>query len=261
MSRQSTVLAALGSRLIALIVLSMACVGLAQHSNEELDAAAVFERYIDATGGRSAWSHIVNRVVHSTMSMPAHDLEIEMTVTTARPNLRRSVLLSEMTGRIEKGSDGQIVWQTDPSGHSEIKTGDARDNYLRESVVNKYLDWRKSFKQIALEGSGQVDGVAAWIVRAEPPRGPTQRLFFAKKSGLLIQLAVSSLSPSGELSAKAIFSDYRDAGGVLMPFQVTITLPGSERLVTVQSVETNITLPEGFFAPPPELRAQPVRGN
>jgi len=65
-------------------------------------------------------------------------------------------------------------------------------------------------------------------------------------------------SPLGLNPTQIDYSDYRDAGGVKIPFRRTITRPGVSFTIQVEPTEQNVPIDPAKFAPPTaEKRSSP----
>jgi hypothetical protein len=82
-------------------------------------------------------------------------------------------------------------------------------------------------------------------------------LFFDKQSGLLLRELRYSDSPLGFNPLQIDFSDYRDSGGVKIPYRWTQSRPGNHFSIQVESSEQNVAIDDAKFAPPPPTAAPP----
>jgi outer membrane lipoprotein-sorting protein len=96
-----------------------------------------------------------------------------------------------------------------------------------------------------------IDGRATWLVIGQREGKPDVRLFLDKQSGLLLRLVRYTDSPLGLNPLQIDFADYRDSGGVNIPFRWTQVRPGNHFTIQIESVEPNVPLDDAKFAPPP----------
>lgn len=92
----------------------------------------------------------------------------------------------------------------------------------------------------------------AWIVTASLREGVRQKLWFDVENGLLVRRQILTKSPVGELPLQTDYSDYRDAGGVKVPFTVRVSSIdpwiGSTRKLT--EVKAGVAIEDAEFAKP-----------
>ena len=77
------------------------------------------------------------------------------------------------------------------------------------------------------------------------------RLYFDAQSGLLVRLIRYTETPLGRLPTQVDYADYRDADGVKIPYQWSISRPGNRFTIQVESVQQNVAVDDSKFAPPP----------
>ena len=58
-------------------------------------------------------------------------------------------------------------------------------------------------------------------------------------------------SPLGLNPLQIDFTDYRDSGGVKIPFRWTQARPGNRFTIQLESSEQNVPIDDAKFAPPP----------
>ena len=94
----------------------------------------------------------------------------------------------------------------------------------------------------------------AWIVTASLREGVREKLWFDAENGLLVRRQILTKSPVGEIPLQTDYSDYRDAGGVKVPFTVRVSSIdpwiGSTRKLA--EVKAGVAIEDGEFAKPKE---------
>lgn len=113
-------------------------------------------------------------------------------------------------------------------------------------------DWRREFEQARVLKRVEVDGGPTIIVvHAAPKEGRQRLLYFDAATGMTIGYdQVYEIAGLGMIGAEVRFSDYRDIGGVQIPFRVT-TKYATPVLGTVtfqvEKIETGLELDEDPF--------------
>jgi photosynthetic reaction center cytochrome c subunit len=101
-------------------------------------------------------------------------------------------------------------------------------------------------------GKGKVGDQEAWTITM--PFGSTgrQRLFFDAQSGLLIRRIRFTTTPIGNVPQQTDFSDYRDAGGINLPFVVRVDTidPRAGATRRYSEIKTNVKLDDAMFRQP-----------
>jgi len=84
------------------------------------------------------------------------------------------------------------------------------------------------------------------------------KLYFDPQSGLLVRMVRYNDSPLGLNPTQIDYADFRDAGGVKIPFRWTIARPSGSFTIQVEQADQNVPIDPGKFAPPaPEKRSSP----
>jgi len=147
------------------------------------------------------------------------------------PNLRFSSHVSQNKVIALYGCDGRVAWQIDanlnrtetppkPGSASECEAGfkPALSGLLESKPKMRLL------KEKAVEGS------MAWEIKIDDPKSP-EKLYFDTKTFLLLR----SQRPESSVT----YSDYRDVGGIKIPFKVTLAFMNSKLVTTVRELKIN----------------------
>lgn len=219
------------------------------------DAEKILARYVDVTGGADAYEKVSNRVTKSTLEMPAQGISMDMTIYHSRPNSFYALIESELTGKIERGTDGETAWEKTVMMGPRILEGQEKEDLLRQATFDQLVRWRDLYEKAEAAGTEEVDGRPCDNVILTPKSGKPQTYTFDRESGLLIKVALTVESPMGVIPVVTYMEDYRSVEGLLMPFRSRVESLGQERFVKVNSVEHNVELPADRFDIPAEIIA------
>jgi len=254
---------ALGARL-ALATL-LAAVGLAlamgAATAAEPTAASLLDGYVEAMGGKAAMEKIHNRVTHGKMEVAAQGIEMKLTLYSARPNLSYSLIESEMVGKIEKGSDGEVYWEMSAMMGAQVKEGQERIDYLRDSTFDKWIHWREIYPEVEYAGAETLDEKPVHKVVVKPESGEAQTLYIDQSSNLAVRVDMTFETPMGVFPVVSYLKDYREIDGILIPYMMELEVMGQQRLITTDRIEHNVELPADRFALPPEIVAIVEKGD
>ena len=203
-------------------------------------AEAVLERYVEATGGRTAYDKIRNRVVHATLEIARQGIRLEMTVYAAKPNLFHMTMNSDLTGKIEQGIDGQVAWSKSVTQGPQLLEGEQKEALLREA---------------RLAGPEQVDGKPCTKVVLTAKSGKPVTLFLDEATSLLVRTDMVTVTEAGEVPMRIRLQDYREVDGLKLPHRSIIEALGQERVLQVNRIEHNVDLPADRFALPDDVKA------
>ncbi len=76
------------------------------------------------------------------------------------------------------------------------------------------------------------------------------RLYFAQESGLLVRMVRYTNLPYGFITTEIDYADYRDVGGIKMPFRITKTWVDGRSVVEFKSLQVNVPVDASKFSKP-----------
>ena len=90
------------------------------------------------------------------------------------------------------------------------------------------------------------------VVQGTGPRGILCNLYFDKESGLLVRMLRYGKSPIGRVPTQVDYADYRDVGGIRIPFRMIFAWMDGRDAIQLSEVETNVPIDEASFGRPSE---------
>ncbi len=250
----------ISSRLIGLLLMlvlpAFAGPGLVGASEDAAPtAAAILDGFVEATGGEAAYAKLNNRVGKVKIDLAAQGIAFTMTVYHARPDKMYSVAESEAIGKIESGSDGDVVWESNLMTGSQIKEGEERAFILRSSALDSVVRWRDHFKEVEYAGLETIAEKPCHKIVLTPEEGKPETRYYDQETHLLVKTEFTLVLPMGPIPMEIYASDYRSVDGILMPYHARIITMGMERTATTESIEHNVELPADIFDLPEEIQA------
>ncbi|HKS94658.1 MAG TPA: hypothetical protein VJV74_00840, partial [Terriglobia bacterium] len=119
---------------------------------------------------------------------------------------------------------------------------------------------KQNFSQLRLARPEKVGDAEAWVLMGIKPGQPPVKLYFDKQSGLLVRMVEYIDTPVGRNPTQIDYADYRDSGGVKVPFRWTIARPLGRFTIQVNQMEQNVPVDDAKFAMPP-APASPAAGH
>lgn len=185
-------------------------------------ADEILARAVQAVGGEEALrAHRSSRMT-GTFLMPAQGIQGEMTLWATAEGVMYSRVLIEGIGVMEEGVDGDLAWSKDPLTGPRIKSGveaiqakRAADFYLLLNLTSHYAT-RETVRRT------EIDGVPVIEVRLAPAEGPEELAWFDPTTGLELGSKMTLQTAMGDVTVTSMSSDFRDVGGVKIPFQTTM---------------------------------------
>jgi hypothetical protein len=102
-------------------------------------------------------------------------------------------------------------------------------------------------------GKATIDGHEAWTVGATINEQSRERIWFDATTGLVLRRLVTITSPVGQIPTQTDYEDYRDVGGVKIPFTVRVSSVngGASSTRKYSSIELGAPVDAKLFAAPP----------
>jgi hypothetical protein len=211
-------------------------------------ADQLFDKFVEAVGGRAALEKAKTRVSKATQTTTdgrATNLEIAQ----APPN---KILLTATSpqGTQTRGYDGAKGWMQGPRGVAEL-SGDPLNQLLRWADFNWPLTLKSRFTATRL-GQEKIGDREVYVVTGQLSDTKRERLYFDVQTGLLMRDVVLEQSLIGNIPSQVDYEDYRDVGGVKLPFTVRLSLvdPWSSWTRKYSEIKADVPVDEKKFAMP-----------
>jgi len=210
-------------------------------------ADQLLDKYLSAVGGAAALQKVSSRVEKGKITANGHEFPIE--VYAKGPDKRISVMHMP-NGESTTAFNGTQGWLNNggrPHLMSPAENDAARidaDLYFPQHVKSLY----KKFTTLPGE---KIDGQDTWLVVGRSEGQPPLRLYLDKDSGLLVRLVRYAETPLGRNPTQIDYANYKDADGVKIPYQWTLSRPGNRFTIQVTDVQQNVPVDDAKFNPPP----------
>jgi photosynthetic reaction center cytochrome c subunit len=247
-------------------------------------AEQIIDKYIQAIGGARHLAGLKSYIAKGTsVGFGGFGGGAQVTLYAKAPDQRTLVIDFKDTpgrGDTTRSYDGRIGWLRTPLnvlGEYELSGGeldgarlDAEMSFpgqikqiltkLRVSLpttINELPAPSSQASKVASVGIGQDRLVDA--VQGNGPRDLLVSLYFDHESGLLLRMVRYAKSPIGRVPTQVDYADYRDVGGIKMPFHMTFAWLNGRDAIDLNEVRTNVPIDPAVFGKP--ATAQTLSGN
>jgi hypothetical protein len=213
-------------------------------------ADQVLDHYVNAIGGRAAWTKLNSRVSKGTIEIPSmNNLSGTVEVHEKAPNSMLAVIT--LGGAVfEQGFDGTTAWSDDPQNGLRVLSGSELEDAKREADFYHPLDLKKLYKTMTVTGTEKVGDRDAYVVEATSSDRDPDKMYFDTESGLLVRAVNHRHTPDGVAVFQAEVGDYKDVDGVKLPFTVQQSSAQSAFTIRFTEVHHNLQLADSQFAKP-----------
>jgi hypothetical protein len=211
----------------------------------------VVDKYIQAVGGHTALAQATTRVMKGTAT--TRDLQsVPVTVQEKSTGEFRIDIETKPAPTI-RASDGKVAWvQNGPN----VRDADG----LRAQVATRLADFglplrlKQRYQNLTVSRYSSVDSTETILVTGRPAPTTIEQLHFDRQNGLLLRRLVLTQTGFGNLVEQIDYSDYRDASGVKMPYQVRYASWDEVLTEKFSSIALNAPIDDAQFAKPSARR-------
>ena len=219
------------------------------------NAETILDRYVEVTGGKAAYEQHTSEVLTGTVAFPEQGLSGKLMRYAMAPDKEYSVLELGPIGKIESGVAGGVAWEKSAILGPRVKSGDERDQAVRQARLNAPANWRKIFTKTETAGTETVNGEECYKVTLTPATGKPESQFYSKTTGLLLKTTATAASPMGEIAVEVEVSDYKKFGGILYPTRSKQKAGGQELNIAIAGVSFDEPIPAEYFDLPADIKA------
>ena len=216
-------------------------------AQESLPAAdQILDKYLAAAGGADALHKIKTRVQKGTVEAMGAQYPIE--IYSEAPEKRVSISHPSF-GESVTAFTGQAGWLATPRGVHPMNSSELLSARIDAEIYfpSRIRELYQEFKVLPGE---TIDGHTTFLVTAKGASTPPLRLYFDQQTGLLLRLIRYTETPLGRNPLEVDYADYRDTGGLKIPYQWTLTRTNGSFTVRINSVQQNVPIDEKLFAMP-----------
>lgn len=215
---------------------------------EQAKIDQILKRYEEALGGRAAIDGIKSLKMKGTFQIAG----MTGTVASWRKEPDKTLSVVEFPGgTLKKGFDGETRWVQTPVGTFTDNSPQEIAQVERDAEVFSAGKIRSLFESMKLESKAWLKSGDVYVIEGSPVKGPAEKLFFDVENGLLVRWDMARRVPNrGIVFVKVHLEDYRDVGGVKMPFNVRFAFESFSFQIKVDEIEHNIAIDDAVFRKP-----------
>jgi photosynthetic reaction center cytochrome c subunit len=211
-------------------------------------ANQLVEKYVAALGGADALEKVTSRVEKGTLSgFGGHQFPIE--VYSKAPDKRLS-LMHLPNGQSVTAYDGHVGWLGGGDRPPREVTGGELEAMKLDADFYFPTRIKQTFSKLRSARPEKIGDAETYVVLGIRPGQPPVKLYFDEQSGLLVRMVEYVDTPVGRNPTQIDYADYRDSGGVKVPFRWTIARPLGCFTIQVDQMEPNAAIDDTKFAMP-----------
>ncbi|MFI4855446.1 MAG: hypothetical protein ACIAQF_10785 [Phycisphaerales bacterium JB065] len=219
-------------------------------------AKEIIAKYVQVTGGEDAYKARKSIVTKAKLEIPMAGMTADLTMRQLAPNKMITVVDLGNFGKQTTIFDGETGWEissmTGPRLLSEEETGSAK----RQAAFDAQIDPDKYYETMETTAKKDFGGESAYEVKLTAKDGSSVTQYYAVESGLMLGQTSTQVTQMGEVESTVKLGDYREVGGMKVPFKITIEMPamGMTQELKITSVEFDAVVDAKEFAMPAEIK-------
>ncbi|MCU1303824.1 MAG: c-type cytochrome [Candidatus Sulfotelmatobacter sp.] len=214
----------------------------------------LFEKYLQSVGGAAAIEKIKTREMKGTITFGDSNVPIE--IFSKDPDKRISFTHTP-DGDSVTAFDGHEGWLSFPGRPARQMHGPDIDAAAMDANLHFAINLKEMFTEAHVLGTEKIGEHNAYLVVGAREAKTPLRLYFDEQSGLLLRLVRFAETPLGRLPTQIDYADYREAGGIKVPFRWTLARPGGRFTIQINQMKENVPVDDAKFARPPTPTVEP----
>jgi outer membrane lipoprotein-sorting protein len=218
-------------------------------------ADQVFDKYLQALGGAQQLTKLTSFVAKGTYEGYDTGEEKAPVEIFAKAPGQISTVVHIPQGDSIRTYDGRTAWATSTGTLLPLPVLMLAGGNLDGAKLDAQLCFPAQIKQTLGEWrtgfpTTVIDDNNVEVVQGTSPGKTPVKLYFDKKSGLLVRLVRYTATAIGLNPVEIDYSDYREVGGVKMPFHWTVSWTDGRSTTEISSVQPNVPIDASKFTRP-----------
>jgi photosynthetic reaction center cytochrome c subunit len=218
-------------------------------------ADPILEKYVKAVGGAEAIQKISSRVEKGNVITARGQVPVEV---FAKAPDKRITIVHQPNGDSMTAYDGHAGWLGNAGRPARDMSDQENDAVRLDADFRFATDLKQIFSQFRVGRPEKIGDRQTTQVIAIRQGMPPVRLYFDDESGLLVRLVRYAETPLGRNPTQIDYADYRDAGGVKIPYRWTIARPNGRFTIQVDQAQQNVNIDDSKFSKPAAPAAPPA---
>lgn len=215
----------------------------------------ILDKYIQALGGAqrlASITSIVGKGNYEGFDTEGDKFPVE--VYAKAPN-ERTTVVHLRAGDNVRTYDGRNAWNTSAGTLLPVPVFSLTGGDLEGAKIDATLSFPGQIKQVLKDWrsgfpSASVDDKDVDVVQGASADGTPVKLYFDKKSSLLLRQVRYTDTALGLNPTQIDYSDYRDVSGVKMPFTLVTTWTDGRSTINFTELRANVPIDAAKFAKP-----------
>jgi hypothetical protein len=218
---------------------------------------AILADAVAATGGAPAWrSH---KTAHFKLETTFQGMGMGGTGERYLTSDGKSLTVAEFSGlgKIGEGTNGKVFWAEDPVHGFRFLEGAEAEEARVDAAWNPDLQAKELFTKLESANDVGPDGKPLECVIATMRAGAPTRSCYDRVTHLQVVQTGIKTTPDGDVPFRDVPRDWRDVGGIKIPFESETQVGPVTQVVRLRSVTFDEPIDAKIFEPPAPKASRP----
>jgi photosynthetic reaction center cytochrome c subunit len=207
----------------------------------------LLDRYVQALGGAAAIDKITSRIMKGTIYVAGKSTPIDIYAKDPEKRISLTHLPEGDSVTAFNGHEGWLGMTGRPM--REMHGGDL-DGAAMDADLHLATHLKAMFTEVRVSGTEKIGDQETYVVVGQREGKTPVRLYFDQQTGLLVRLVRLGETALGRLPTQIDYADYRDAGGVKIPYRWTLARPNGRFTIQLAELQQNIPVDDSKFVKP-----------
>jgi hypothetical protein len=222
-----------------------------------ITADQILDRYLQAVGGAAAAATLTSYTATGTYEGFDSDFEQRPVDVYAQAPDKRATVIHMRVGDNVTATDGKQAWQAGPADLTPVTlfplVGQSLDGVRLDALLafpgqikQVLTDLRTGFPPVT------IDDVPVDVIEGRTAARGRVKLYFDKKTGLLVRSVRYSRTAVGTVPITVVYSDYRDVPGlgVKLPYKWELIWTNGRGTFNITALQPNAAIDAARFGRP-----------
>ncbi|MHB1686985.1 MAG: c-type cytochrome [Ignavibacteriaceae bacterium] len=204
----------------------------------------IIDKYVNAIGGKKAYEKIKSIQIRGSFITEGGEI-LPLKITQSAPDFYLYSIVTPR-GLFSKGYDGKTGWTQSGNRTNKMEEDDlAQVKELADFYRTVNLDSR--YTKLEFKDVKVIEGDTVYEVEGTASQYLYDKFFFDVKTGLLIRQIEYDETALGSLATQMDFKDYKNVGGVLMPFTIKRSGYNFNQTLSFSKITPNVSVDNKIF--------------
>jgi photosynthetic reaction center cytochrome c subunit len=215
-------------------------------------ADSIFDKYVAALGGRARVEGLTSIVSKGTyFGYDTDQSKVPVEIYSKAP-ASKAMVVHTRVGDSVRTYDGADAWVASPDRPLLLMS--LTGGNLSGARIDTLLSFPAVLKPAAPRwrvAAATLDERDVYVLQGIlQPREAPLNLYFDEESGLLVRALRFADTVVGRVPIRIDFADYRDVGGLEIPFRITTTWTDGQSTIELTDVQVNVPIDPSHFRQP-----------